>query len=283
MNFKDAIRNKIIKRYNFGLGILKVFLAFDVIRSHNFNCMSTNNKIILFFLKSKRIHVPSFFMMSFYFMHKELISSNIKIYLKRIERLLSPYLLWPIIIFVLNNYFLYILFNIKIKTSFKDLKIQLLFGSKFISQFWFQWDLIIFTSIFFILKYFIGNNQLFFIQILEIFSYILQYSGYNKQIYNYLKPEKRLSIGRLTEMIPFSSSGFTLASLNIINYLQNYKIKTSAFCFSILFFLYKFAVFSELEGGVAYPGIILNIRAISLIILFSLFPSNKLKNSKLKK
>ena len=283
MNLKFSIRNSIIKRYNYGLGFLKVFLAFDVIRSHNFNYMSTNNKIILFILKKKKIHVPSFFIMSFYFMHKELISSNIKIYLKRIERLLIPYFLWPIIIFVLNNYILNIFFNIKIKPTFKDLKRQLLLGSNFISQFWFQWDLLVFTSIFFILIYTLRNEHLFFIQILSIFSYILQYSGYNIKIYNHLKPEQKLPIGRLVEMIPFSSSGFTLASLNIINSLQNYKIKTMTFCFLIIFFLEKYSVFSKLEGGVAYPGIILNIRAICLIIFFSLFPSNKLNDNRIEK
>ena len=35
------------KQYYLGLSILKVFLAFDVIRSHNFKITSTNNKIIL--------------------------------------------------------------------------------------------------------------------------------------------------------------------------------------------------------------------------------------------
>ena len=176
-----------------------------------------------------------------------------------------------------------IFFNIKIKPSFKDLKYQLLLGSNFISQFCFQWDLLIFTSIYFILIYFLGKNHLFFIQILAFFSYILQYSGYNKKFYNHLKPGQKLSIGRLNEMIPFSSSGFTLGSLNIINSLQNYKKKSLTFCFLILFILAKYSVFSKLEGGVIYPGIILNIKAICLIILFSLFPSNILKDNKKEK
>ena len=70
------------KQYYLGLSILKVFLAFDVIRSHNFKITSTNNKIILLFMRNRRIHVPSFFIMSFYFTYYELILLNYKLYKK---------------------------------------------------------------------------------------------------------------------------------------------------------------------------------------------------------
>ena len=134
-------------KYNYGLGFLKVILAFDIIRSHNFNYNSTKNKILLYiFNRNRKIHVPAFCIMSFYFMHYKLLSSNIKLFLQRIERLLIPYILWPIITFILNNYILN-KFIVLDKYSLNQLKEQLLFGNSYL---WFQLDLIILTCIFFL-------------------------------------------------------------------------------------------------------------------------------------
>ena len=61
------------KKFNNWLSILKLILAFSIIRTHNFNYKSTNNKILLYILRDRRIHAPSFFIMPFYFMHKDLV------------------------------------------------------------------------------------------------------------------------------------------------------------------------------------------------------------------
>lgn len=60
-------------KYNLGLGILKVILAFKVIIHHNFNQANVSNKILLFFFHKTLLHVPSFFIMSFYFTHQEFL------------------------------------------------------------------------------------------------------------------------------------------------------------------------------------------------------------------
>lgn len=216
--------------------------------------------------------------MSFYFMHKELILLNINLFLKRVEKLLIPYLIWPIIIFNLNNYFLNKFIKLQIIYSFKDLKNQLIWGNSFFNQFWFQWDLIILTILFVIIIALSIKNHLFFIQIFAFFSYILQYSGINKKFYNSLSGSKNEPLGRLNEMISFAASGFTLASLEIIKALQKNKIKTMIFSVLIFISLEIYPVFSILNGGIAYPGIILNIRSICLIFAFSLFPSEKINS-----
>ena len=273
--------NLIPKKFNYGLGILKLLLAFDVIRSHNFNIMTTKNNILLFLLKSKKIHVPCFFILSFNFVHKELISSNIKIYLKRIERLLIPYLFWPIILFLLNIC-LKKIFNIQ-AYSLKQLKNQLLWGYGFLPQFWFQWNLIFLTTFFFALTCLCKSNYLFFIQVLAFIAYIIQYSGLNKKYFNYLRSVKKIPLSRICEMIPFAASGFTLGTFKIIDNIQNYKIKTLIFCLLNIYLLEKYSVFSKLKEEIAYSGIILNIRAICLIFIFSLFSSDKINNIKIDK
>ena len=270
------LNSQIKNKYNIGLGLLKVILALDVIISHNFNKASTNNKLLLFCLRRRRVHVPSFFIMSFYFMYKDLIKININNIKKRFERLFIPYFFWPLIIWILNNIINFI-FRIELSCSLKDLKNQLLWGSIFIIQFWFLWDLIIITFIFIIIILLLKENSLFLLQLLGILAYILQYSRINKRLYQYLSDEKRECLGRLTEMIPYSVTGFTLAYFEIINKLQNYKIKTFLFSLIIFSLIEKYEIFTKIEG-IAYSGIKLNVHSLSLIFLFSIFPSEKISN-----
>jgi len=273
----DLYSNTQIKnKYNIGLGILKVFLALDVIISHNFNKNSTHNKILLFCLKRRRVHVPSFFIMSFYFMHKELLRLNINKIRRRFERLIIPYFFWPIILWIINN-ILKIIFNINISCTLEDLKNQLLWGNNFIIQFWFLWDLIMITLIFIVIIFLLKENSLFFFQLLGIFAYILQYSGINKTLYLYLSSEKKESLGRLVEMIPYSVTGFTLAFFEIINKIQNNKLKTFFLSLIIFSLIDKYEIFTKIDG-IAYSGIKLNIHSISLIFLFSIFPTEKISN-----
>ena len=168
------------------------------------------------------------------------------------------------------------------KYSFNDLKNQFLIANGINGIFWFQWNLIILTTIFFILIYLSKKKYLFLIQILGCFGYFIQYSGYNKSFINYLRPEKRLALGGLSISIPFASTGFTFASFTIFNIIPNYKIQTLFFCLYIFYLLDNYSVFSELKYHI-YTGIIFNIRAICLVFIFSLFPSNKITNTKIEK
>lgn len=114
------------KHIDYGLSILRSIFAFYVIRSHYLK-KSTNNKIIFYILEKRRsIHVPSFFTMSFYFNYKSLINLDIKRSYKRFQRLLIPYIFWPIIIFSINN-IISIYSKKKFEYSFKLLFIQLYF------------------------------------------------------------------------------------------------------------------------------------------------------------
>ena len=182
---------QIQKTFNYGFAILKVFLAFDVICSHNFKKQSTNNKLLRFI------------------------------------------------------------------------------------------DLIIITIIYFILLFLFRTNYLLYIQLLAILAYILQYSEINKKFYKSLREEKKECLGRLAEVVPYTVTGFTLASLGIIAKLKNYKIKTFVFSILIYISIEKYSVFSILKG-IAYAGIKLNISSICIIFVFSLFPSEKIKDNLIK-
>ena len=97
--------SKKINPINYGLLLLKFILSFIVLTSHNFERKTTKNRFIINLTKERKLHVPSFFIISFYFMSKHLYSFKIKILLIRLIRLLIPYLGWPIIIWVRMAYY----------------------------------------------------------------------------------------------------------------------------------------------------------------------------------
>ena len=272
----------ISKPFNYGLAILKTILAFLVVIVHQFKPNSTKNKLILNISKNRYFYVPCFFIMSFYFMCNTLLSLNPKKIFIRIIRLLIPYIGWPLITFVINQIFNK-LFQTKLCVNYNNLKQQLLVGSGLMGQFWYMWDLISCTVIFTIIIFIFRKNSLFAFHIILFLSYASQYSGYyyNKYI-NKKERYKKYTIGRMYEMIPHAVIGLTIGYYNIINILQNIKIK--AFVFSILIynFIDDFNVF-VIVRGFGYSGIYLSVKSICVIFIFSLFPSDKINNKYLKK
>jgi len=271
------IKEETPKSYNFGLGFLRMILALRVIISHCYNHkLKTNNKLLILAVVSRRVHVPSFFIISFYFILNVLIQLNPKLLYKRIVRLSIPYLGWPIIIYILNNAIICRFFNFH-KISFIQLKSQLLWGNNYIIQLWFQWDLIFITILFFLIIFISGKYHLFLFHLLAIVAYICQYSGYNYQFYLFCKKE---CLGRFFEMIPYAVTGLTLASFKMFDYLNKNRTKTLILSSLIFILVGKYEVFAKVKS-VSYSGLKLNVRAVSLVFSFSVFPSEYIQSKKL--
>ena len=151
-----------------------------------------------------------------------------------------PYLGWLIIIFPLNNLILANLFKLNKKYSFKVLKMQLLVGNTYMILYWFQEVLIFTTLLFFILIFIFKKYHLFIFQLLGIAAYVSQYSKYNLRLYNKFKRE---SIGRFSELLPFASTGFTLGTFKILDFLNKQIIKTINFSLLIYDLVEIFDVF----------------------------------------
>ena len=148
------------RKIYYGLSILKALLAFDVINTHCFNKNSTNNKIIIYLLKSPKLHVPSFIIMSFYFTHNTLTNFDIKKIYNRFERLLIPYIGWPLILVIMSN-FIHYFFKQYYLYPFKILIYQLILGDapNIPLHFWFLFDLIITFAIKCLIEKFIMDCQ----------------------------------------------------------------------------------------------------------------------------
>jgi len=139
--------------------------------------MSRKRKLIRIIIK-KHFHVPIFFIISFYYLSKNYNQRNVNKISQRFERLLIPYLIWPIIVWIFNN--LFFLFNkinrFKRILSFYDFILELIFGRRYKGVFWFQF-MIIFLTIFLFILDFLEMNILLIFYILSIISYFSQYSG----------------------------------------------------------------------------------------------------------
>lgn len=278
-NNNDIIEIKNINKtkiFNYGLALLKSLLSFLVIISHCFKSATTKNKFILYVTSNRIIHVPSFFMMSFYFMCNNLLSLNNKKLYERFIRLLIPYIIWPVIIWIIYN-----IFNIKYENRFPDsfeiLKLQILWGSRFMHQFWFQWNLIIITILFIIIIFIFRSISLLIFHILLILSYIAQYSGYcYKNIFLKLQLYNRYIITRIFEMLPLAITGYTLGLYKVIYMLQKFRKRAIFFSFLIYKTLSNYRIFTNVIG-LNFYGINLNVQSISVIFIFSLIPFNQIK------
>ena len=118
-----------------GLELLKALLCLWIVIIH---CSNSTNKRVKYLRRG--FHVPTFFMMSFYFFYP-ILSERIKTkIIFRFQRLIIPYIIWPIIIFSLNNILMKTISfgQFKSKISFKELYLQLIFGARFHWIFWYQ-------------------------------------------------------------------------------------------------------------------------------------------------
>ena len=274
---RDEEGPKKAKSINYGLAILKTILSLLVVKHHSFFPQTTKNRFILEFTKERFIHVPSFFIMSFYFLTKHLLSLNPKILLNRFMRLLIPYVGWAFIILKINHFF-NIKFHQRLKESYSDLKIQLIWGACYVEQLWFLTDLMVFTLLFILIIFIFRKHCLFILQLLLILSYINQY---NRYIYNnYFKkyPEyNKRTISYFFVSIPFAVTGFTLGYYKVLDILQKHKIKALILSIIIYNFFADNKIFTNTRF-MAYQGIELNIQCVCIIFIFSLFPSDKIKN-----
>ena len=273
------IRNNIeVKNeFNISFSILRMYLSFVVVNNHLID-ESKFKSICLLKLLKNRISVPIFFIMSFYLCFKLFSIENKKKIMHRLERIIIPYIIWPIIIWVFNNLFHFCL-KMKLRNTFFDLKIQLLTGHNFIAALWFQLNLIIITLLM-LLIHMLFNEHAFFILInLIIFSYYLQYSNINYGFFSQFSLYTRYPYGRLIEVIPFCISGYFIGFLDIIKYLKKKRIKTLYIIILLLIISIKYNMFLTIEGFV-FQGIKLHIISVFIFIIFALNPFEKTINIK---
>ena len=253
---------------NLGIEILRMILCFWVISFHYAGVKNVSKYKIL----KTFFHVPTFMIISFYFNYKALISNDIIKYKNRMERLLIPYLIWPIIFMIISKFS----FNyLKIKQIIILLLHQYLTGFKVMGSLWFVGILIFFGILFRIISCLFRKRALLILQIFSIISYFIQYKEINYKIFFKYSIDLR-SGSWVVDMMPIAVTGLTLRKRDIFKNLSNDKIKSIFFSIITLFFIYNYNVFGQFRGFL-YSGIKQNIAGICLFISFSLIQFNQIK------
>lgn len=265
------------RKYNIFLAILRAYLALNIINIHFLRTPPPilMNKYIIRIIRNN-LPIHTFFLMSFYFSHKLFLSKNIEKIKKRFERLLIPYLFWPIIIWILNN-FLYYTFKLNFKLSLNELKIQLMTGHCFMSVLWFHYNLI-FATLLIIIIIFLSSNYFVLIMLnLCIFAFYFQYSNLNYKIFSKYSLYKKFTFGRFSEILPSCIIGFIIPSLHSLIILRKYRIYSIYFLLLIFLFLIKYNVFIYINGFY-YQGIGLVVKSSLFFLIGLLMPYEKINN-----
>ena len=86
------------KQKNYGIALLRVLLSFMVVIDHCYN--KRKKKVFMHILY---YHIPTFFVLSFYFTYHTFATYNISKIKLRFERIVIPYFVWSVICWLLFN------------------------------------------------------------------------------------------------------------------------------------------------------------------------------------
>ena len=260
---------------NHGISLLRFILAFMVVLDHFYE-QKKQNKIlhILYY------HIPTFFLLSFFYTHNSFVPFKIMKIKLRFERIIIPYVCWSIISWVLFNIYFYI-FKKECNHSVKELLYNFLNAHVFIPALWFQNIIILINLIFSIVILTFENDYLLIFQIIMILSYVFQYSGINYHFFrNHFHHFYYTTYGRLVETLPNSISGFFIAASNIHNKLRIRKTKTVIISLFVLL-LATGSQFDKKLRGFQYAGVRLNIAAICIFFIFFYVFLDKIINKRI--
>ena len=265
--------NKI--KINNGIQILRIILSYLILQLHCYNIRLSKNIILIKTFQAGGFYAPTFFIISNYFSYNIFIMKKItKIYL-RIQRIMIPYILWPLFFFIRNNIINY--FKNKEKYRIRDLIFQFIFGKRIHEVFWFQCNLILSFILFSIISLALKSNFLFIIQIIGIgSSFYYSFNYYNKLFYNY-SPVVKNHFQDLSKALFYGSIGISLGSLINVDTLRKHQKKTIFFSLITLYFIRDF---NNIKIQFYYLKCILyGIGSISIFILFSILFSENINKT----
>jgi len=259
------------KQINYSFELLRSILSFWVVIIHCYR--------YAYIFEKGLFPVPTFMIMSFYFYYNVLKNKVIIKIKQRFQRILIPYIIWPILLFIFNNS----LFKIsKFSLYYKklllnDLVVQLIIGRKYHLIFYYQFILIFLTILLTSISFLFNKSFIYIFQMLLIVAYIFQYSYLNLYIFKGYSYNIKYSLGNIFELLPFAIMGITLHHLDIIKKLKQFKCLTIIYIGIIIFLILKYDIFVRIKGFF-YPGVLLNIGGNCIFILFSLlsFQNKKL-------
>ena len=153
-----------------------IILCFWIVFNH---CSIIKKQHLKYLTRS--FHVPTFILLCFFFYFHIISRRNIPKIISRFQRLSIPFILWPIIILLINNFLIskFSLGQFETKLTIKDFFIQILIGAKYHLIFWFQFNLLFLSLLFTIISFAFKKKLLKLLKLFGIISFYLTISGLN--------------------------------------------------------------------------------------------------------
>lgn len=253
-----------------------MILSFLIVLVHFYRIRNSKKKIFFYPNKYLPYYVPCFFFISFFFSYNIFISRKHGKIRERLIRILIPYIGWPIIVWLRNNY-LYYCYNIKGKTLLKNLFYQLLIGCGVYGSFWYLFNLIFISLFFIIIILLFKKYYLYYLFIISFLLYIFDCSKYCTYLFNrYKKVPVGHSISPIPKMFLHSLTGFFFSSINIFKKYNKYRIHILFLAGTFLFAILYFEILKKTRFY--FKRIIINLGILSGFSFFAMLPFDKIKN-----
>ena len=268
------------KDINIGVQILRMIYSFLVIEVH---FGRGNQEVYDFSWRYIDFYVTSFFLISFYFSYNTFSSRHISKIKERFLRLLYPYILWPILIYIRHNFNDIKNRNIRIDSYLlKRFYIQYLLGNNIHGISWFLFNLILLSLFICIIIFMFKDHHMISLYILFILGSIYNYTKLHDALmkqFNRFPIQHSMEI--LNETIIFSITGYILGYFDILNVLL--KLNKFIFIFfSPIFIIVKWH--QEVFDLLPRFNVIFNDFFItSIFIFFGTLPFHLCKNSLINK
>ena len=263
---------------------MKFFFSFCVVCAHYWQTLSIDDFPVSIMGMMTNAAAPSFFVISFYLTGKTYRSKDRSLLAKRLLRLSVPQISWAVIYFTVFTVIGMILNVIKIPNDFvirftkKDLLLQALFGSDryLCPQFWYQFVLIVFTILIWLIFRFCDKYAVKILIILGLLALFLQYSEINYRLFCRFEFEFWYPMGRLAESLPYAVVGVLLLHRAIPAKTRKHRYY-AVFITAVLIMILSYTKFiPDPEYGFNYCGIQLIVFTISVFILIYAIPFEKL-------
>ena len=282
------IKNQIIfllndnfnKNINLGIELLRTLMSFSIVILHFLKPEYRTNNLIKFIFHAQTFYVPTFFLISFYFSFNTFISKKISKIKERFIRILIPYTIWPIFLWLRKTIKVSknIRFNYK---TFKPIIIQLLIGYDFYAVLWFQFDLIFITLIITIIRFIFNKKHtiMTFKIIIPLFYIFNKYYEQKLSIYDQIG-----SIRPLLNSTIFCLTGFFLGYYSILKRINSINHKKYLLLILLIFssfFIYIHRILIKISSR--FYTIIVSFVIFCNFICFSLLPFESIKRNIIKK
>ena len=251
------------KKLYLGIEILRMFFAFIILFFHCRNRKIYSPSFMTYLIEVVDVGIALFFIISFYFSYSSFTSKKINKIKERFKRLIIPYAIWPIIIYLQRASFKII--NIKKKLKF--LIYQILIGNGIYCIFWFNFNLI-FVLLFFTIIIFITRKYMTFLILFGLIIFLISSSNAYLQFWNRFKFDVKFSVGKIDNTYKLGLIGFFISSKKIIENKINKK-------FIIIFiFILVLILINKINIIKLFPKYFFSIL---LIFIFTSIPIEKLE------